>query len=111
MNKRKKQLATSLFFGLVLIVGLSLLMSLQKKDLVVVNEVIQLENGFGYKIYDGNKLLIRQEFIPAIKGEKPFKSHSDAQKVADLIANKIRKGTSPRIEKGELVALGIISKD
>lgn len=72
-------------------------------------EIIEVDGGYGYQIYSGDKLLVQQEFIPAITGKRPFKSSQDAQKVANLVLEKISSGTKPYIKKEELEQLNVLS--
>jgi hypothetical protein len=52
-------------------------------------------SGYGYEIYNNNKLYIRQPIIPAVEGNKAFSARSDAQKTADYIVNKLENGITP----------------
>ena len=52
-------------------------------------------NTWCYDIYKDNKIFIHQPSIPAIMGNDGFKKKSDADKVAKLVINKIKKGEMP----------------
>ena len=65
-------------------------------------------NYWSYDIYQENQLFIRQEFIPAIRGNKKFKSKEDASKVGLLVVDKLNKGKKPRISKTEIEDLKIV---
>lgn len=80
-------------------------------DPILRKEIIEVPNGYGYKIFSGDKLLIQQEFIPAVKGDIAFGTKKDARKVANLVIEKIRNRTSPQISVEELEALGIVTSD
>ena len=63
---------------------------------------------FGYEIYQGVKLLIRQVNIPGLPGIKGFKTKSDAKKVAELVCQKLARGLMPpTIEKEEMRKLNV----
>ena len=65
-------------------------------------------NSYGYEIYDGGKRLIRQSSIPTLPGNRGFANTSDAEKVAELVILKLKRGEwPPRITKQELVDLKI----
>ncbi|MGZ3916034.1 MAG: DUF4907 domain-containing protein [Flavisolibacter sp.] len=51
--------------------------------------------GYGYDIMVNGALLIRQRFIPCIKGMKGFSSKRDASMVAALVVEKVKKGIMP----------------
>jgi hypothetical protein len=50
---------------------------------------------FGYDIYADGKLMIHQTSIPAMPGNDGFKAKADAEKVAQLVIKKIKKGEMP----------------
>jgi hypothetical protein len=52
-------------------------------------------NTFCYDVYADSKLLIHQTSIPAMPGNEGFKTKQDAEKVAVLVIDKIRKGEMP----------------
>src|SRR5215467_7093570 len=52
-------------------------------------------HSFGYDVYANGKLLIHQASIPAMPGNEGFKTKADAEKVAQLVVGKIRKGEMP----------------
>ena len=65
--------------------------------------------GWGYDIYMAKNKVIHQPIIPAIAGNKPFKSESDAQKTGLFAAAKMDKGGSlPTLSTKELDSLGVI---
>ena len=55
-------------------------------------KTIQLEEGWGYEIYKDSSLLITQKNIPAVQGLLTFKTEEQAEKTAEFVANKIKKG-------------------
>ena len=50
---------------------------------------------WGYDIYKEKHLLIHQPCIPGLPGNEGFKSKTDAEKVARLVIEKIKKGEMP----------------
>ncbi len=52
-------------------------------------------NTFCYDIFSDGKLLIHQPSVPGIAGNKGFKDKASAEKVADLVVKKIKKGEMP----------------
>jgi len=64
--------------------------------------VYKSNNGFGYSISFKDKLLIKQDFIPAIQKSQPFCNSYDAQKVANLVVEKLNKKENPKVTISEL---------
>ena len=50
---------------------------------------------FGYDVYADGKLMIHQQSIPAMPGNEGFTTKAEAEKVAQLVMGKIRKGEMP----------------
>lgn len=70
---------------------------------------IQLENGWGYQIFKGTKLLINQKNIPAVQGNQSFTSEKDALKAGEFVVNKlIHNQFPPTLTIEELISLGIV---
>jgi len=66
-------------------------------------------NTFGYDIYSDGKLMIHQNSIPAVPGNNGFTKKTDAEKVAQLVISKIKKGEMPpTVSVDELKKLSII---
>ena len=71
---------------------------------------IQTENGWGYQIFKGKKLLINQPTIPAVQGNQSFSSELDAIKVGELVVNKLLQNQfPPTVSSEELISLGIVT--
>lgn len=58
-------------------------------------KIIENEYGFGYQIYDGDKLMINQPHIPAIQGMQGFESIEKAEIAAKYVVSEIDKGNFP----------------
>ena len=72
------------------------------------SEILNLENGYGYQIELGNKVLIRQEYIPVLRGKKPFATAQDAKLTANKIISKLHNKESPVLTLSELKELQIM---
>lgn len=69
----------------------------------------QTETGWGYEILANGKTYIRQSFIPALQGEKSFKSREDALLVGNKVIEKMNQGQQlPTISIQELQQMGIL---
>ncbi len=53
--------------------------------------------GWSYKIFYRRQLLIKQEYIPAVRGKQLFSSKKDAEKVGKLVIDKLKSNRSPTI--------------
>ena len=73
------------------------------------HKIVKLPNNtYGYYIYANGRPMIYQDVIPAMATPLGFKNEEDAEKVAKLMEEKLRKGISPHaISMAELRALGI----
>jgi len=70
-------------------------------------KVIAVKGGYGYQIKEGSHILIDQPIIPAISEEKPFKSREDAQKVGEIVLQRIKNHTDFSVSISELRELNI----
>lgn len=70
-------------------------------------EVYKVDNGFGYLLNENGKVLIKQNFIPAVPGKKAFCTIEDAKKTANIVKQKIVDKKSPTITINELKQLNL----
>ena len=84
----------------------ALLLGCQSKTTVKL-ETFPTETGWGYLIKTGDKVFIKQEFIPAVPGEHSFASKIDAEKIGTLILQKLKKKQHPSVTVEELDSLQI----
>lgn len=74
-----------------------------KNDLFIIKAIKVDETGWGYDIYKNNKLIIHQSNIPAIEGNITFKKEEDANCIAKIVVEKLKKNIfPPSITKEEL---------
>ena len=65
---------------------------------------------WGFDILMDNKMIIHQPLIPAVTGNRGFKSEYDAMTTASFMIEKLRKGmTPPTISTQELDSLGVLN--
>ncbi len=82
--------------GKILCLFFCLMLSCQsQEDAFTYKVIIDNSGGFGYQIYQFDKKLIEQPFIPVIDTIKGFQSKQDAVKVAKLVIMKIQSGERP----------------
>ena len=65
--------------------------------------------GWGYDILENSTVRIHQPHIPAVQGNKGFKSAGDAAKVAEKIIEKLEQGIMPpTLSVTEMQELGVL---
>lgn len=69
--------------------------------------VYKSNNGYGYSVSYNDKLLIKQDYIPCIENNHPFCNYKDAQKVANLVVEKLNEKENPKVTISELNVLNI----
>ncbi len=88
------------------IVGVIMCVSCTKKENYTI-QVFPVNSGYGYSIKKGSKIIIKQNYIPAITKKQEFCTVTEAKKVASFILKKIKKQQSPSIKLLELEKLKI----
>lgn len=83
------------------------LISCEKKNNSLEIKITKQNSGYGYQILKKQKIIINQPFVPAIQGNKNFKTETDARKTAALVVNKIDKYFLPKISIHELDSMKI----
>lgn len=73
-------------------------------------EVLELKDGYGYKILKGQRILIFQEFIPGFAGKQSFETKKQALTVANLVLYKLKNGKSPILGPSDLLKSNIAVK-
>jgi hypothetical protein len=58
--------------------------------------------GWGYDIVMNGKLIIHQEYIPAIAQKKEFATEKQAIKTAELVVARLRNNKLPTVSKTEV---------
>lgn len=67
------------------------------------------EVGWGYQIFDGNKLMINQKHIPAVQGLKGFETKEKAEKTAQFVLDQVEAGIFPPTITTEILdSLGVL---
>ena len=67
-----------------------------------VSRVYPVTYGWGYDILVKDTLFIHQESVPALEGNKPFTTKSQAMKAASQLISKLKKGESPTLSRSEI---------
>ena len=65
--------------------------------------------GWGYAVAINGKTYIRQPYIPAISGKKPFKSEQDARTAGKYVCTLLKARQLPALRTADLVKLGILT--
>lgn len=109
MNIKKKYIIYLLFvFSISLITLILVRMNLKGSNEPGYNSIVyKIDNGYGYSITYNGKILIKQDYIPAIYGSQAFCSYDDALDVSNLVKEKLSKNKNPKISLFELKELEI----
>ena len=78
-----------------------------KSKIELHSEIFKMGNGYGYQIALEDKVLIRQEYIPILQGNRPFTTAKDAERTANTVISKILRKESPILTISELQELQI----
>ncbi|QCX39222.1 DUF4907 domain-containing protein [Aureibaculum algae] len=70
-------------------------------------ETFKIDDGWGYKILKDDKIFIKQNFIPAVKGNRPFVSEMEAYNTANLVIIRLDQNKLPTITIAELNSIGV----
>lgn len=80
-----------------------------KNKNITANVIPSINNTWGYDISVGDKLMIHQLNIPGMPGNEGFKTKKAAQKTADFVIGKMKKGEMPpSVTKEEMKKLKAI---
>jgi hypothetical protein len=81
-----------------------------EKNAALSYELISAANNtWGYDILSNNKLTIHQPTIPGQSGNEGFKTKEAAQKVAELVVEKMKKGEMPpTVTQEEMKKLNVL---
>jgi hypothetical protein len=79
----------------------------EENEYTLYSEVVEVNNGYGYKIMQGDKILVLQEFVPSLPGQQAFTTREQALAVANLVMSKLESGKSPIIVPSDLTKLKI----
>lgn len=108
MNKQTKYITTLLLaLSVVLIYFIIIKTTFNNKTDSFITAVYKTNTGYGYSISYNNKLLIKQDYIPAIQNNLSFCNFQDAQRVANLVKEKLSNKENPKISLSELKQLHI----
>ncbi len=83
----------------------------ENKSILTYSITSGVNNTFGYDVYSNSKKLIQQTSIPCLSGNEGFKTKASAEKIAQLVIQKIEKGEMPpSISIKEMEELKVLSK-
>ncbi|WP_400072269.1 DUF4907 domain-containing protein [Zobellia russellii] len=74
-------------------------------------ETIAVGKGYGYQILYKEKVLVKQDFIPAVQGDRIFVSKKEAKRVGNEVLRRIIKGEAPFVTISQLRDLNISNID
>lgn len=65
-------------------------------------KVYKLKGGYGYKIFINERLVIKQDCIPALKDKRPFSDSLPASNIMNLVLEKMKMSQNPTITEEDL---------
>lgn len=87
----------------------SITQELTTSDHSFSHKIIQGEHGWGYEIYEGETMMIRQLHIPSVPGINGFETEEKATIAADYILNEVANGNfPPTVNKDILDSLQVL---
>jgi len=79
-----------------------------RKDHILLElKPFQTAKGWGYNIYTDGKLYIHQDIVPALPGNKGFRTREDAMAVGSKVYERLKTGQMPAVTAEEVQAMGI----
>ena len=71
--------------------------------------IFEENKGWGYQIFEGEKMVVNQPHIPAVQGIKGFSSEKNAAITAEYILKMLEEGTfPPTVSAKTLDSLGVL---
>lgn len=92
-----------ILLGVVLLIVLLSIKVMNTKETFNYSIItFQIEKGWGYTIFNGEKIVIRQDIIPSIQERKHFKNKEDALSCGKIMLKKLQQHKIPSITVKEL---------
>ncbi|WP_159023402.1 DUF4907 domain-containing protein [Formosa sp. L2A11] len=89
-------------FGLIILIVAIFFQTNKSSSSIFNSKVYKTNSGYGYEITMNDKLLIKQDYIPAISENISFCNEDDANKIADIVISKLEEKVAPTITLEEL---------
>ena len=99
----------TLILSVAAVLSVAVLVINKKESPQLTSHVFHGISGWGYEILVNDKLFIRQESIPVIRGDRGFLKKEQAEKTAELIINKMKGGQPPTVTIFELRQTGALN--
>ena len=71
-------------------------------------QCFKTQEGWGYDIMTGKKIIIHQPFVPGVAGNAGFQQEQQAAGVAQIVIEKIKSGQLPIINHQQLQRLNVL---
>lgn len=94
--KKRLPLQFLLFFVVLLLV------SCTTKQPTYTVKTFETEQGWGYSIFENEKLIIRQQYLPSIQKQETFKNEGDALKIGTFVIKKLKQHKAPSLTIAEV---------
>jgi len=94
--KKRLQFKALLFLAVILVV------SCTTKQPMYTVKTFETEQGWGYSIFENEKLVIRQAYVPSIQKQESFKNERDALKIGAFVIEKLKQHKTPSLTIAEV---------
>ncbi|GET22026.1 DUF4907 domain-containing protein [Prolixibacter denitrificans] len=110
MTKRKTVIISEILIGLL--IGILFFIGVQKHGAKrgFAVQVVRYHNEWGYLVKHNGQPFIEQTYYPGLSGKVAFQSKEAAQKVGQLVKEKLEKGKLPSVHLNELDSLHVLPK-
>ncbi len=104
INKRiKKTMMRQLkSWGIIVLVFITFVVYAIESKTDYTYVVYEVDGGYGYHIEKSDKVIIRQDFIPAKNGYQPFVYKAHAVKAAKIVVRKLQNKQVPALSSKEV---------
>lgn len=99
----KKRIAVVVIVGLTVLFGVLCFPGRDRSGLTAFRS----EDGWGYSVRIREKVVIYQPYIPALEGNKPFRSRKEALRAGRMVITKMNDGADYSLTVEELIKAGI----
>ena len=115
MTSTKKGISRQwIFTGLIILAGATFFYigyrqhaQFKKDHVLLVLKPFQTSKGWGYNIFADGKVYIHQDIVPALPGNKGFRTQEDALTVGNKVLEHVKAGQGPGVTAEEIKAMGI----
>ncbi|HEX2968635.1 MAG TPA: DUF4907 domain-containing protein [Bacteroidales bacterium] len=95
-----------IYYLTAIILAVTLLLTFSGRDEYSL-KTFRSDNGWGYSISKADRTIIKQPFIPALEGKRPFYSKHDARITGNLVLQRLKAKADFTLSHEDLLKAGI----